>query len=276
MALPTDVIPTSPEPSEWVTKSVYTTLFSDPISGKRQRQTRRIGDHVWELMLRYNPMYRSEFAELAGFLELQQGTHQIFGALIPNLSDQTGLAPGNLLNVNGHSKVYRVVSVGNAVSPELFTAFSTVSSKRYSNAISVTNGVPIAVYFDQQAVSGAFPTVSLRDSTSGGILISDSFTTRTGKQLHILTPTSTDAAAYVEISAVNSTVSSMSIHQGVQISATTMTLMPTPVSSVENQYLMPAPACVMACSMSNDVQQVRHGSDRFVHIEVDLIERVYT
>lgn len=273
MALPTSVLPTIPAPAEYNLSSVYKTYVSDPIAGKIQRQTRTYGAHAWELELSYNPMDRSAFAGLQAFLEQQRGRHDKFGVLIPSLAQEKGLAPGNLLNASGHNKVYRVVSLGNQANTQLYTSNLVSESKRFSNSIPVTAGVPIAVYFKLDNQSGTYPSVSIKSATVAGTLISDSLTTTDGYQLHILTPTSTDASAYVEISSTANTVTEWSIQTGIQISSSTMTLVPTPLASVENQYLMPAPACVMNCSLDNDVQTIRHGRDRFVRIEVNLIER---
>ena len=113
--MPTPILPEVPSPVSYEFKSKVNTAKSESLSGKIL--TRKIGGQRFELTLKYAPMTKSEFGEIAAFLNEQEGCNGIFFVRIPQLGDTLGAA-GEYVNYDNHNKLYQIKSDGVNVYPD--------------------------------------------------------------------------------------------------------------------------------------------------------------
>ena len=273
MALPTTTMPDVIRPASYDIRRHTTVLSSTPIMGAHKTQTRAIGEAWHTIKLTYNPMHRDDFAGLVSFLNDCYGRHTTFGVYIPNFTKtRNGLEPGNYQSLTS-GKFAQVNSTGSASNTQLYTHKTAASNKIYSNSVSVTAGIPVAVYFDAAGVSST-STVQLWTANTGttGSTASDSFTVTNGRNLVMLTPTST-GSMFVQVTGSTTTVSDFSIKTGQLVSSHTTTFAPSLLAADGASYILPAPVARVPVSLASNAQAVEYGRDSFIRVSVDLIER---
>ena len=273
MALPTLMLPDTVRPASYDIQRQTNVLSSVPITGAHRRQTRAIGEAYHTLSLKYHPMHRDEFAEIVAFVNDMYGMHSTFGVLIPNFTkDRLGAQAGNYLTLST-GKTTQLNSAGSMDNTQLYTAKTNASIYTFSNQVAVTSGVPVAVYVD---VSGTTATSEIQmwstNTGTTGSAMSDGFTLRPGRNLVMLTPSSS-GGAYVRLKGSTITVTECSIKTGVHVGSNTQTMSPSLLAADDSAYILPAPAAILSCSLASNAQTVSYGNDSFIRMDLNLTER---
>ena len=273
--LPTTLLPDTVRPASFDIQRHHKVLTSDPIVGAHRMQTRVIGEAYHTIKMKYDPMPRESYGALIPFLNNLRGQHDTFGVIIPNFTKgSTGLIEGNYITTT-RGLTRQVLEAGNGPNDEVFTWTTTASNQMFSNAFTLSTFDLIAVYFDASGVA-ADTKISLWSSNTGttGVIESDEFTVREGRNVFFLNPTLDSGNTYVRLSKVPTSVTGFSIKYGWPCGGVfSTTFAPAIPASHHNEYAMPLPAAVMNVSLNSPVQKVSYGADSLIRIELDLIER---
>lgn len=264
MTIPTTMMPAYPAPAEWEIRRDRNTLVSDSIS--KIRQTRSHGGERYEIDLTYSPMAKSEFLELAGFLEEVEGRADTFGVILPPLVSMSSIVGSHQLAVT-HNKSYRIKGV-NAEPTEIVTTWADATTKD-TNTVSMTSGdeVTVSMYISDLAATASYCHIR-RDSDDG--LIDTSPVLQKGYNVFTLTSDET-TDVYFSTSILN-TVDEWYVRSHKAISD--CTIAPTAIDSGDNLHMSAWPLFV--CSLEDDIHKVRYGRDGFVRLGFTLIERIST
>lgn len=274
MAIPALRLPDHPRPSSYEITKLSNVLSSAPIVGAHRTQTRLIGEDYHTVSLSYNPMSRDEYAPLISFINSLQGPHTQFAVTIPNFSRSSNvLEAGNYVSLS-NGRCVQIMDASGFTPSNLVTGTTKPNSfETFSNIISVTAGVPVGIYLNAADVA-AEGTISLRatNAAGGGSLLSEEqVDLSNGRNFVVLTPTATQGLYVRATHPATTTITAMSVHTG--LSAASATLSPALTPADAGAYLVPGEAAVMPCSLTESGVTVTYGSDSFISVRLDLIER---
>jgi len=86
--------PTTPVFESVSFTSKFYNLSSTSLSGRTQ--VRNIGGQRWEFSAKYSRLTRAEFAPIMAFIMLQKGSNDTFTIVLPQISNKSGAATGNI------------------------------------------------------------------------------------------------------------------------------------------------------------------------------------
>ena len=273
MAIPTLRLPDSPRPSSYKITKKSNVLTSAPIVGAHRTQTRLIGEDYHMVSLTYDPMSRDEFAPLITFLNGLQGQHTQFAVTIPNFGRSANvLESGNYISLSNGRCVQIVDASGFTPSSLASATTNPNSTETFSTIVPVTSGVPVGVYFNATNVD-AQGSVSLAatNAAGGGTVLSDSRELSNGRNFVVLTPTTTQGCYVRFAHGATTGVSGLSVFTGLSTASATLSPALTPADA--GAFMVPGEASVMPCSLTTNGVSVTYGSDSFIRVKLDLIER---
>ena len=275
MALPLKLLPDTIRPASFEIQRSQNVLTSSPMIGPHRMQTRIIGEASHSIKLKYDPIPSYSMGDLIPFLNSLRGPHDKFGLILQNYAKgTTGLVPGNYLTTTG-GKTRQLLATGEAPNTELFTWATAAAGKVFTNSVQVWTSIPVGVYFDASVVPTG-STVELWTTNTGvtGSTMSDAFYVTPGRNVVVLTPTST-GTAYIRISQAV-TATAYSVKTCVLASSYDIEMAPALLAGNASDYIIPLPAAVMTVSLKGSAQKITYGSDSLIRIELDLVERYAT